>query len=842
MWDGVSVWVARIVSSYPKICIFVSLAIAAIFTAGLTFAKIETDIRRSFSPHDSDSANEARRYLDFYGLSVYPTRSFILFQTKNPNGNILRPETLDFIKSMDEELMSVLKRVDSSDGFPACHPVCNINYAFQMFLSELQEERAGKKSTIGLRLFDYPRSTLRGAEVFIGLNIYGTKMKNKPFASNSSKIVAANTVILHYFSRFDTPTRIRDYKNLILSLFKRSQLSTNSTSLDFHIFGEEIANHEMVRGAFEAIKLMSIGFVLLFVFVSFVILRTTSKRMTVQLVATTILTPILATVAAFGLQCYMGFPIYSIQCVTPFLVLGIGVDDAFILIHWWNHYKHYRERDVRMKKVLVDVGPSITITSLTNIIAFGVGFLTPTPQMSMFCLCTSIALLLDYIITYSILAPVVYICSPAQEPPIISPQDKSLSPIRQKNNELAEKVFRGYARMAVSSQGKLLSGLFLFALYAFCAIGVFRVRSTFNPSKAFPADSVLVKAVRKIEPVFNQFFPLHIYVSNPPNITNPSEYSSFYSLVHHLEGLPMVYDGNRTVLFLNQYEKFDKQTTQMLSSLFFASEQNHPLTLHNLGPFLDILGNPPTIKYRRPEKSGDEGHLDAFAMTIIAKGMHEWGERAKYEELVRQTLKEYPQFNATLFDADSAVLAVILTTRDDLIGSICLTVACMACVCVLFISNKAGVVIVTAVISSICFCLVGMLSWWGVDMDPVMQVDVLLATGFSVDYTAHIAYQYYQAKGSPEDKIYQSLSEMAIPMLQAGISTFLCMLPLIFIQTYTIVCFAKTIFIVVGCGLYHGLIVLPVLLSFTGKETEKSLPPLIAPTEPLLVSKKNDGN
>ncbi|VDO80827.1 unnamed protein product [Onchocerca flexuosa] len=97
-------------------------------------------------------------------------------------------------------------------------------------------------------------------------------------------------------------------------------------------------------------------------------------------------------------------------------------------------------------------------------------------------------------------------------------------------------------------------------------------------------------------------------------------------------------------------------------------------------------------------------------------------------------------------------------------------------------------------------------------MDPVTMVDVLIATGFSVDYTAHIAYKFYKLTGDREERIKRSLSEMCGPMLQAGISTVLCMLPLIFVPTYAILAFAKTIFLDIGLALLHGLFILPILL------------------------------
>lgn len=109
--------------------------------------------------------------------------------------------------------------------------------------------------------------------------------------------------------------------------------------------------------------------------------------------------------------------------------------------------------------------------------------------------------------------------------------------------------------------------------------------------------------------------------------------------------------------------------------------------------------------------------------------------------------------------------------------------------------------------------MIGFLSWCGADLDPVTIVDVLLATGFSVDYTAHIAHQFYKNSldSSAEQRIAKSINEMYSPMLQAGTSTCLCMLPLIFVPTYAIVAFAKTIFIVVGMGIVHGLFFMPVI-------------------------------
>lgn len=54
--------------------------------------------------------------------------------------------------------------------------------------------------------------------------------------------------------------------------------------------------------------------------------------------------------------------------VTPFLVLGVGVDDSFLLMQFW----FYSESVVnsRFHMMYTAIGPSITLSSFTNVAAF----------------------------------------------------------------------------------------------------------------------------------------------------------------------------------------------------------------------------------------------------------------------------------------------------------------------------------------------------------------------------------------------------------------------------------------------------------------------------------------
>ncbi|KAK5976971.1 hypothetical protein GCK32_019437, partial [Trichostrongylus colubriformis] len=132
-------------------------------------------------------------------------------------------------------------------------------------------------------------------------------------------------------------------------------------------------------------------------------------------------------------------------------------------------------------------------------------------------------------------------------------------------------------------------------------------------------------------------------------------------MMSDLEHVNGAYGNNRTLLFLNAYEKFDKKVTDMTRSLFLAPEMEYKPSLHNLQFFLDRIGNPPSVKYVKSNHSGGEGYLKAFSFVLLGKGMAEWANRAHFVHDIRQVLSEHSRWNASLFDGDSAVLSLILT-------------------------------------------------------------------------------------------------------------------------------------------------------------------------------------
>ncbi|KAJ9585968.1 hypothetical protein L9F63_020382, partial [Diploptera punctata] len=148
------------------------------------------------------------------------------------------------------------------------------------------------------------------------------------------------------------------------------------------------------------ITLLSAGFSLIIIYVMIMLGRFNSveQRLYLSLLGVSIVGQ--AIMASYGASFYMGFFWGPIHPVLPFLLLGIGVDNIFIIMQSLDNLKKEdRGEDVaeRMGQVLRQAGVSITVTSLTDIVAFAVGTMTVMPFLRSFCVFASMGILFLYI-------------------------------------------------------------------------------------------------------------------------------------------------------------------------------------------------------------------------------------------------------------------------------------------------------------------------------------------------------------------------------------------------------------------------------------------------------------
>ena len=123
--------------------------------------------------------------------------------------------------------------------------------------------------------------------------------------------------------------------------------------------------------------------------------------------------------------------------------------------------------------------------------------------------------------------------------------------------------------------------------------------------------------------------------------------------------------------------------------------------------------------------------------------------------------------------------------------------------------------------------LFGLIYFWGLTMNFLVSIQVVLAVGISVDYSAHIAYAYLttQVPSTEEydtpDKVRLYKAKMAIKKMgtsvfHGGFSTFLAIILLSGGKTYIFDIFFRCWFGIILFGLANAFLLLPSLLLIVG--------------------------
>ena len=158
-----------------------------------------------------------------------------------------------------------------------------------------------------------------------------------------------------------------------------------------------------------------------------------------------------------------------------------------------------------------------------------------------------------------------------------------------------------------------------------------------------------------------------------------------------------------------------------------------------------------------------------------------------------------------------AVFVVILTVTGNL------TVTTMVLFCVALVD----------------LFLFNMLAMWDVKLNSVTVINIVIAIGLAVDYSAHIAHSYLGVEppechpdqrplSNFEKRVYKArgaLGKMGSSVFHGALSTFLAIIVLAPSDSYIFKSFFKMWFGIIIYGVANGFILLPVMLSLCGPIT-----------------------
>ena len=67
------------------------------------------------------------------------------------------------------------------------------------------------------------------------------------------------------------------------------------------------------------------------------------------------------------------------------------------------------------------------------------------------------------------------------------------------------------------------------------------------------------------------------------------------------------------------------------------------------------------------------------------------------------------------------------------------------------------------------FVFVGLMHVWGVSLNSISMINLVMAIGFAVDYSAHLAHSFvFSAQSTPEEKAIDALRTVGASVIMGG--------------------------------------------------------------------------
>uniref|UniRef100_A0A915PFZ7 SSD domain-containing protein n=1 Tax=Setaria digitata TaxID=48799 RepID=A0A915PFZ7_9BILA len=581
---------------------------------------------------------------------------------------------------------------------------------------------------------------------------------------------------------------------------------------------------EIVRAGLALLPYILFGFIMMCIFATATVSinSTYTKQFSKIKIAYSLIgciTPLMATSAALGILILLGLRPGSILCITPFLILAIGVDDAFLIISTWNRTDiEMRNGTIscntireRMAVVLTDIGPSITITSVTNMLAFGIGiFTTSTPEIRLLCIANSAAIFLDYAYTITLYAAVM--CIGAQIEKQQQKVCKKSVAVEQKSPKpsMITTFLHIYCKYLASG---FTTALIFIILVLYLTVSIkyaLMAKGSLTPEKLFLADSPMIEVNQLHNKIIMPSYTfVTVFISEPGDLRNSSRRERIKDLIYHFEAIPGCKGPKFTHFWLRDYEMYLKSKGEETDENGFDDYTSFDLFKFLEWPEYESWGG--FMKF-----DNQTNRLDTTIAYAENLANNCWS-------LQDMTFAFYNNdIGASIYEEEALFTDQIESLVPTTLQTSFVILICMAVVCYIFMPDFFAVLIAISSTASICVGVFGALTFWNIDVDPVSMATIIMSIGLSVDFPAHITFHYHRTSLNPkltslEERLAHSFSVIGFPLLQCSFSTVFFVLILLFVPSYMSEVFTKTVVVVISLGTIHALVIVPTLLCALSK-------------------------
>ncbi|OWK61497.1 Patched domain-containing protein 3 [Lonchura striata] len=509
--------------------------------------------------------------------------------------------------------------------------------------------------------------------------------------------------------------------------------------------------------------------------------------------------------------------------------VGVGVDDMFIMIASWEQSLRKKEKS-NVKSLLAETyteaALSVTITTLTDVLAFFIGTWTAFPSVRSFCLYTGTAFVFCYVYTLTFFGAVLVLNHKREQGNrhwltcmrVDVGKDQaensclynaccigscSGQPSQPEGEHPMSTFLKKYYGPFITNKWIKVLMVLLYGAYLGGSIyGCTQIREGIDLRNLANDASYVIPYYDDEDKYFSTYGPrVMVVIAESVDYWNESVRLGIESCTQNLENISYV-DKNYSESWLRVYTGLAKRGLVNIDSKTDF--------LNNLTVLFRIL---PSFEWDI-NKTQDEIEASRFFIQTVnvTSAVDEKNLLSQLREAAKQCSIPLKVYHPAFIYYDQYLVIVQNTVQNVVIAA-----GAMLVVSLLLIPNPLCCLWVTFAIASVIVGVAGFMTFWNVNLDSISMINLVICIGFSVDFSAHISYAFVTSgESSANKRSIEALSLLGYPVLQGAVSTILGVAVLAASNTYIFRTFFKIMFLVILFGALHGLVFIPVFLTFFG--------------------------
>ena len=587
------------------------------------------------------------------------------------------------------------------------------------------------------------------------------------------------------------------------------------------------------------IGFFAIGYILMAGYASYMLGKLNCVEQRILLASVGILGVLMGIIVSYGLCSAFGLFYGPMHSVMPFLLLGIGIDDMFVIVQSWETLKS-EERSLSLSErfgvTMRHAGAAITVTSVTDIIAFGIGGFTVLPALQSFCIYAAVGIVATFLFQSTFFLAWFSLDQRRQESGrnaccfCYVHDNYQLPESNQAHQGCMAKSFRALGNLLSKKAIKIIVIIITMVILSVGIWGNVLLKQEFDPTWFIPQETYLAKWFR----LNKQYFPSEgeigtIYFNG---VNLPEDIPKIQSLAIELRNNKDIIDSVDS--WTSNYQQF-----------LYQNNNVSDVSLINKTMFRDtivrFLFSPTGAAYKDKFRFRDDSPLvcgalaediQLFEISFTHRLFSGPEEHVPAMNKVKTAIKN-SNITGRVFPWTMGYAA---WETDEVISlevyrNIALALVAVFFTTLVFICNFRGAVIIIFCVLLTLVDVGGFLHFWGITIDTVSCNNLVIAIGLCVDYSVHITHRFLSEPGTRNERMLATMQNMGPAVFNGGFSTFLAFILLAGSRSHVFSSFFKIFFLVVTFGLFHGLIFLPVILSMVGPSSVLAKTPVVKTTE-----------